>query len=42
MKLRVLQFAVFAALTLLWHAVTKPGLLPIFYFQQDNRAAFFF
>jgi NitT/TauT family transport system permease protein len=42
MKLRVLQFAVFAALILLWHAFTKPGLIPNFYFEQDNRAAFFF
>ncbi|MBN9091377.1 MAG: ABC transporter permease [Reyranella sp.] len=42
MKLRVLQFAVFAALILLWHSLTKPGLLPNFYFEQDNRAAFFF
>lgn len=42
MRLRVLQFAVFAALILLWHVFTKPGLLPNFYFEQDNRAAFFF
>ena len=42
MKLRVLQFAVLAALVMLWHITTKPGLLPNFYFEQDNRAAFFF
>jgi len=42
MRLRVLQFAVFAALILLWHVFTKPGLIPSFYFEQDNRAAFFF
>ena len=42
MKLRALQLAVFAALILLWHVTTKPGLLPNFYFEQDNRAAFFF
>jgi NitT/TauT family transport system permease protein len=42
MKLRILQFAVFAALILLWHVFTKPGLVPNFYFEQDNRAAFFF
>ena len=42
MRLRVLQFAVFAALILLWHVFTKPGLIPAFYFEQDNRAAFFF
>src|SRR5438132_12687500 len=42
MQLRGLQFAVFVALVLLWHAITKPGLVPNFYFEQDNRAAFFF
>ena len=42
MRLRTLQFAVFAALILLWHVFTKPGLIPNFYFEQDNRAAFFF
>jgi NitT/TauT family transport system permease protein len=42
MKLRALQFAVLAALVLLWHVTTKPGLMPNFYFEQDNRAAFFF
>jgi len=41
-KLRVLQFAVLAILILLWHVFTKPGLIPNFYFEQDNRAAFFF
>ena len=42
MRLRVLQFAVLAVLILLWHIFTKPGLLPNFYFEADNRAAFFF
>ncbi|MBV8411745.1 MAG: ABC transporter permease, partial [Alphaproteobacteria bacterium] len=42
MQLRVLQFAVLAVLVLLWHIFVKPGLLPNFYFDQDNRAAFFF
>ena len=42
MRLRVLQFAVLAILILLWHIFTKPGLLPNFYFEADNRAAFFF
>ena len=40
MRLRVLQFAVLAVLILLWHVFTKPGLIPPFYFEQDNRAAF--
>jgi NitT/TauT family transport system permease protein len=42
MRLRILQLAVFGALILLWHVFTKPGLIPSFYFEQDNRAAFFF
>ena len=31
-----------AALVLLWYLLTTPGLIPTFYFEQDNRAAFFF
>ena len=42
MRLRALQFLVFAVLVLLWHVVTKPGLIPPFYFDKDNQAAFFF
>ena len=42
MRLRVLQFAVFAVLILLWHLFTTPGLIPPFYFDRDNAAAFFF
>ena len=42
MRLRVLQFLVFAVLVLLWHVTTTPGIIPPFYFEQDNRAAFFF
>ena len=42
MRLRILQLAVFALLILFWHVFTKPGLIPNFYFEQDNRAAFFF
>ena len=41
-RLRVLQFSVFALLILFWHLMTKPGIIPPFYFEQDNRAAFFF
>lgn len=41
-NLRILQLAVFAALVLFWHVMTAPGLIPPFYFEQDNRAAFFF
>jgi NitT/TauT family transport system permease protein len=42
MRLRLLQAAVFAGLIGLWHILTRPGLLPNFYFEADNRAAFFF
>ena len=28
--------------SLLWYVFTAPGLIPPFYFEQDNRAAFFF
>jgi NitT/TauT family transport system permease protein len=42
MRLRAMQFVVFAALILLWHVFTTPGIIPPFYFEQDNRAAFFF
>ncbi|UYN96257.1 MAG: ABC transporter permease [Enhydrobacter sp.] len=42
MKLRALQLGVLAALILFWYAMTAPGLIPPFYFEQPNRAAFFF
>ena len=42
MRLRALQVLVFAVLILLWHVTTTPGIIPPFYFEQDNRAAFFF
>jgi NitT/TauT family transport system permease protein len=42
MRLRLVQLSVFVGLVLLWHVLTAPGLLPPFYFEQDNRAAFFF
>ena len=42
MRLRAFQFLVFAVLILLWHVFTTPGIIPPFYFEQDNRAAFFF
>jgi NitT/TauT family transport system permease protein len=41
-RLRAMQFLVFAVLLLLWHVFTKPGLIPPFYFDKDNQAAFFF
>ncbi|HZP99789.1 MAG TPA: ABC transporter permease [Reyranella sp.] len=42
MQLRVFQFLTAAVLVLLWHAFTKPGLIPPIYFEKDNQAAFFF
>jgi NitT/TauT family transport system permease protein len=42
MRLRVLQLFVLLLLIGFWYVTTKPGLLPNFYFDKDNRAAFFF
>ena len=42
MRLRALQLLVLAILVVIWYAMTAPGLIPPFYFEQDNRAAFFF
>src|SRR5438128_12202160 len=42
MRLRTLQILVLGVLVALWHVFTAPGLIPPFYFEQDNRAAFFF
>jgi NitT/TauT family transport system permease protein len=41
-NLRVWQIALLVALLLFWHAMTKPGLLPNFMFENDRQAAFFF
>ena len=41
-NLRAWQLALLAALLLLWYALTKPGLLPNFMFDNDRQAAFFF
>ncbi|CAN5906542.1 ABC transporter permease [soil metagenome] len=42
MRLRLLQVLILAVLVAAWYVLTAPGLLPPFYFEQDNRAAFFF
>ncbi|MBS0517993.1 MAG: ABC transporter permease [Proteobacteria bacterium] len=42
MRLRILQVLILCVLVGLWYILTKPGLIPPFYFEQDNRAAFFF
>ena len=40
--LRLWQVALLVALFVLWHALTTPGLLPNFVFENDRQAAFFF
>jgi len=42
MRLRSLQIGIFALLVAAWYLLTAPNLIPAFYFEQDNRAAFFF
>ncbi|HTR86839.1 MAG TPA: ABC transporter permease [Reyranella sp.] len=42
MQLRAVQLLVFVWLVLMWHALTAPGLIPPFFFEKDNQAAFFF
>ena len=40
--LRAWQLAVLLLVFGLWHALTKPGLIPPFVFDNDRQAAFFF
>ncbi|BBK30543.1 NitT/TauT family transport system permease protein [Stella humosa] len=41
-RLRIYQVALLVAVLVAWHLLTVPGLLPNFYFDRPNRAAFFF
>jgi len=41
-KLRLWQAALLAGLFVVWHVATSPTLLPPLYFDDPNRAAFFF
>ena len=41
-NLRVWQLGLLVALLLFWHAMTKPGVLPLLMFDNDRQAAFFF
>ena len=41
-NLRAWQFGVLVAVFALWHALTTPGLIPPFLFENDRQAAFFF
>jgi NitT/TauT family transport system permease protein len=40
--LRFWQLALLALLLVAWHVLVVPGLLPTFYFDDPNKAAFFF
>ena len=40
--LRLWQLGLLVALIVYWYAMTKPGLLPNFMFENDRQAAFFF
>src|SRR5260370_41561198 len=42
MRLRILQLLVLGLLVVAGYVLPAPGLTPPFYFEQDNRAAFFF
>src|SRR5258708_23074594 len=42
MRLRILQLLVLGLLVVAWYVLAGPGRIPPFYFEQDNRAAFFF
>ena len=42
LKLRLWQFGLLVALVLFWYAMTTPGLVPVFMFENDRQAAFFF
>ncbi|HXI37993.1 MAG TPA: ABC transporter permease [Burkholderiales bacterium] len=41
-RLRLWQAALFVAFLAVWHAMTSPTLLPPLYFDDPNKAAFFF
>jgi NitT/TauT family transport system permease protein len=41
-NLRLWQVGVLVALFVFWHVMTKPGLIPPLFFDNDRQAAFFF
>lgn len=41
-NLRVWQVGLLVAVLAFWHLMTTPGLLPLFMFDNDRQAAFFF
>ena len=40
--LRLWQIGILVLIFVFWHAMTTPGLLPTFMFDNDRQAAFFF
>ena len=40
--LRVWQVGLLVSIFVLWHVLTKPGLIPPLLFENDRQAAFFF
>ncbi len=40
--LRIWQLSLLLTIFILWHVLTKPGLVPPFLFENDQQAAFFF
>lgn len=42
MTIRIWQWGLLAAIFIFWWAMTKPGLVPTFFFTNDDQAAFFF
>lgn len=41
-QIRIWQWGLLAAIFVFWWAMTKPGLIPAFFFSNDSQAAFFF
>ena len=41
-RIRFWQAALLVAVFVLWHVMTKPGLVPPLFFDNDRQAAFFF
>jgi NitT/TauT family transport system permease protein len=41
-NIRVWQFSLLVLIFLFWYAMTKPGLIPPFIFENDQQASFFF
>jgi NitT/TauT family transport system permease protein len=41
-SIRLLQFGLLVAVFIFWHVMTKPGLIPPLFFDNDRQAAFFF